>query len=240
MQTNETSKNKPLRPLSLVVFFVLLGIAVGWVVRYNFRDNLIPRNFAVVDEGKLYRSGRLTPAATKSVVEAHAIKTIIDLGAYEGIPADEKLAQQTAEALGVRRITFTLDGDGTGHPMGYVEALRIIRDPANQPVLVHCAAGAQRTSVCVMLYRSLTQGASYEQSLDEAMDHKHDPKKNPKLWPYVQQWGKLIEQAVKDGGTIEAPQFRAYKPAVTATSPATLPATSPEAKPSATPAISTP
>ncbi len=236
MESPQSPANRKQSPLALVVFFVLIGIAVGWVVRYNFRDNLIPRNFAVVDEGKLYRSGRLTPAATKSVVEANGIKTIVDLGAYEGIPTDEKLAQRTAEALGVRRITFTLDGDGTGHPMGYVEALRIIRDPANQPVLVHCAAGAQRTSVCVMLYRSLTQGASYEQSIDEAMDHKHDPKKNPRLWPYVQQWGKAIEQAVKDGGTIEASQFRAYKPPVTAT----LPAASPAPTPASTPATSTP
>jgi hypothetical protein len=203
------------RKLAIVVLIATLLGAGGWVLRFGVRDNVLPRNYGVVDEGHVYRTGRLTPAATETVVKRHGIKTIIDLGAYEGIPDDERLAQRTAESLGVKRHVFTLDGDGTGHPMGYVEALRLITDPANQPVLIHCAAGAQRTTVCVMMYEKLVNNVPLEETLKVSMDHKHDPKDNPKLWPYVQRWAAEIERAYRDGGVIDAPEFRPYRPVVT-------------------------
>ncbi|MBX9737173.1 MAG: tyrosine-protein phosphatase [Phycisphaerales bacterium] len=203
------------RKLAIVVLVATLLGAGGWVLRFGVRDNVLPRNYGVVDEGLVYRTGRLTPAATETVVKRHGIKTIIDLGAYEGIPDDERLAQRTAESLGVKRHVFTLDGDGTGHPMGYVEALRLITDPANQPVLIHCAAGAQRTTVCVMMYEKLVNNVPLEETLKVSMDHKHDPKDNPKLWPYIQRWAAEIERAYRDGGVIDAPEFRPYRPVVT-------------------------
>lgn len=196
----------------MIVLVATLCGAGGWVLRYGVRDNVLPRNYGVVDDGHVYRAGRLTPAATETLVKQHGIKTIVDLGAYEGIPDNERLAQRTADALGVTRHVFTLDGDGTGHPMGYVEALRLITDPKNQPVLIHCAAGAQRTTVCVMLYEKIVNNVPLEETLRVSMDHKHDPKKNPKLWPYVEKWAAKIEQAYRDGTVIDAPEFRKYRP----------------------------
>jgi len=200
------------RQLAVIVLVATLCGAGGWVLRYGVRDNVLPRNYGVVDDGHVYRAGRLTPAATETLVKQHGIKTIVDLGAYEGIPDNERLAQRTADALGVTRHVFTLDGDGTGHPMGYVEALRLITDPKNQPVLIHCAAGAQRTTVCVMLYEKIVNNVPLEETLRVSMDHKHDPKKNPKLWPYVEKWAAKIEQAYRDGTVIDAPEFRKYRP----------------------------
>ncbi|CAN5724523.1 hypothetical protein BH11PLA1_BH11PLA1_21780 [soil metagenome] len=200
------------RTTAVIIFFTALAAAAIYTFRFSLRDNLFPRNFGVVDEHVLYRAGRLTPAATDEIVRRNGIKTIIDLGAYQGIPLDERLAQRTADALGVKRHVFTLEGDGTGHPMGYVEALRIIRDPANQPVLVHCAAGAQRTSVCVMLYEHVEHGVSLDAAYEQALDHKHDPARNPQMLPYVRRWADAIESAVKSGGTIDAPEYRAYRP----------------------------
>jgi len=189
-----------LGPILLVASLVFMG---AWAARFNLRDNAIPRNFGVVEEGKLYRSGRLTPAATSALVKAHGIKTIIDLGAYEPGSVQERLAQQTAEALGVNRFRFQLNGDGTGDPMHYVSALRLIAKPELQPVLIHCAAGAQRTSACVMFYRDIEQGTPIDKTYSEAFDFKHDDTRNPELKPYVQQWSERIKRAVKLGGAIE-------------------------------------
>lgn len=188
-----------LGPVLLVATLIFLG---GWALRYNVRDNVIPRNFAVVSEGVLYRSGRLTPAQTEEVVRAHKIKTIIDLGAYLGQPINERNAQRTAEALGVARFTFDLVGDGTGDPNDYVQALRIIANPEFQPVLVHCAAGAQRTSACVMFYREIVQGQPIESTFNEAIEHKHDPSDNPALKAYVLHWREKVARAFRDGGSI--------------------------------------
>ncbi|MCE2966070.1 MAG: fused DSP-PTPase phosphatase/NAD kinase-like protein [Phycisphaerales bacterium] len=207
-------------------FIVALGLGLtlaGLYARYGVRDNVLPRNFGVVVEGQVYRSGRLTPAATQLVHDRTGFRTVIDLGAYVGKPIDEQVAAKTAQALGVKRINFTdLDGYGVGNPNSYVAALRAMSDPANQPVLVHCAAGAQRTSVCMMLYRKIYQGVPFETSIAEALEHDHDPRDNPHLRVYLQTYAEAIERAVRTGETIPWPD------ATDATeSPATPAATAP-------------
>lgn len=167
------------------------------------RPNLIPKNFGIVDEGKLYRSGELTPAATQQVVQQHHIKTIVDLGAYDIDPAGERIAERTAQALSVERHVFRLNGDGTGNPNAYVEALRILTDPAKQPALVHCSAGSQRTSACVLLYREIVQNKPFLADMNEATEHGHDPAKNTRLRPYLEEWHAKIAAAYKSGGLID-------------------------------------
>lgn len=183
------------RVLLIAGLLVLGGVAYA----YAIHPNLFLKNFGVVDDGKLYRAGELTPAATRTVVEQNKIKTIIDLGAYDKDPAGERAAERTAKALGVERRVFRLEGDGRGNPNAYVETLRIITDPSKQPVLVHCSAGAQRTGACVILYRTIVQGRSRADVMAEAYTHLHDPADNPYLTPYLDEWAQQIERAFRAG-----------------------------------------
>ncbi len=178
------------------------------------RPNIVPKNFGVVEEGLLYRSGELTPSATERVVSERHIRTIVDLGGYSDDAVGERVAQRTAEALGVERRVFRLEGDGTGNPNAYVEALRIITDPARQPVLVHCSAGSQRTSACVLLYREIVQGKPIAGQMNEAYEHGHDPAKNTRMKPYLEQWHAKIGEAFKAGTLIEGqPKAEIVSPA---------------------------
>lgn len=186
------------RVLLIAGTLALCGVAYAYAVH----PNLFPKNFGVVDDGRLYRAGELTPAATRTVVEQNHIKTIIDLGAYDKDPAGERAAERTAKALGVERHVFRLEGDGRGNPNAYVEALRIITDPARQPVLVHCSAGAQRTGACVILYRTIVQGKNRADVMTEAYTHQHDPADNPFLKPYLDEWAEQIERAFKAGPNV--------------------------------------
>ncbi len=184
--------------LSKLLLIPLVIIAGVLFYRAALRDPLFPKRFGVVEEGKVYRSGGLTPAGFERVVREHKIKTIVDLGGFTDDPVGEQAAARTAKVLGVARHTFNLRGDGTGDPRNYIEALSIITNPASHPVLVHCAAGSQRTGACIMLYRKITQGTPFETSLDEARRYDHDPVDNPKLMPYLADHGAAIESAVKD------------------------------------------
>lgn len=170
----------------------------GWV-----RPNTIPRNFGVVEAGKVYRSGALTSAATRRVHDEYAIRTIVDLGGYDKDPIGERIAARTADALGVRRYVFNLEGDGTGNPNAYVAALRVMMDPANQPVLVHCSAGAQRTSGCIMLYMDVAHGQPLEATYPDSQNYGHDPGDNPRLLPFVKAHEQEIVGAVKAETQIE-------------------------------------
>lgn len=194
-----------MHPAGRTILIALTMTVIALVYRYNLRDNINPRNFGTVVEGSIYRSGWLTPAATKAVADAHHIKTIIDLGAYRGLEAEGRAAQQTADALNIKRYTFNLEGDARGDPQDYIDALRIMSDPKNQPVLVHCSAGSERTSACVMLYRRIFEGKYFDETYGEAKAHKHVPRKNPYLMEYLQAWGNTIEEAVKSGKDLASP-----------------------------------
>lgn len=194
---NRAPRTRPIARTVLLIALAIAGLAVLW--HKEVRDHLIPRNFGVVEAGTLYRSGRLTPRATRLVVERHDIKTIVDLGAYDKHPDREEQARRTAEALGVTRYVFPLRGDGTGNPNAYVAALRVITDPANQPVLVHCSAGAERTSGCVMLYEKAVHGRAFADTYPLMTRHKHDPSENPLLMSYLADHAEAILGALRAG-----------------------------------------
>ncbi len=187
------------RLLRLVVIVVIVvGVIYGIKkTRYQF----IARNFGVVEAGEIYRSGRLTPRMFRKVVGENNIKTVLDLGAYvPGSPEDLR-EQQLAEELGAERYRFYLDGDGTGNPNYYVQALRLMSDPDAQPILIHCAAGAQRTGVLVLLYRHVIQGQDLARAYPESFQYKHKPDEW-QLLAYVAQWNDEIAAALRTGEPI--------------------------------------
>ena len=75
----------------------------------------------------------------------------------------------------VDRVEFSLRGDGSGDRQQYVTALSIMADPVRQPVLVHCAAGAQRTGVIVMLYRHIVEGVPMHEANRESLQYGREP-----------------------------------------------------------------
>jgi len=189
----------------LITWVILLAIGIGLgalVWRKGFRDHYVPRNFGVVEEGQIYRAGRLTPSALSDVHKRHNFNTVVDLGAYEpGSPADAAM-QRTADALGVTRYRFSLEGDGTGNPNYYVAALRLIADESNRPILVHCAAGSERTSACVIFYKTIFRGEHMLDIIDEPRSFRHDFNDNPRMIATVAQYRGAIEHALRTGGWV--------------------------------------
>ncbi|MEM9166714.1 MAG: tyrosine-protein phosphatase [Planctomycetota bacterium] len=187
-----------------IALIVLALAAVAWYARYHVRDHVWARNFAVVEAGEVYRSGRLTPAATRRVVENRGIRTIIDLGAYNPGTDEERRAQRTAEALGVTRYRLDLAGDATGNPNEYAHALRLVNNPTNRPVLIHCAAGSERTGCMVALYRAQESGERVDQSLDGLMNEaqRYRDSDQPLLRETLDVWGDRILEAVRTGADV--------------------------------------
>lgn len=186
-----------------ILLIAAVALVVGWFVWDNsIKPNLFPKNFGVVVAGQIYRSGELTPAAFRKVVQENAIKTVVDLGTWpEGSDGDRR-EQRSAEALGVTRYRFSLSGDGTGNPNYYVQTLRLMNDPARRPILVHCGAGSERTGCAVILYRHLVEGKPIAEAFPEATEHRHNPGRNPKMLIMLAEWGDAIARAFRDGGQI--------------------------------------
>jgi hypothetical protein len=156
--------------LALLVGLIVVGAAARkWMAREYF-----PRNLGVVKEHAIYRSGQHSPRVLRDLCQDLGLKTILDLGG--AVNHDEKTQAQrdVASDLGVDRFEFHLPSDGTGDPDKYVAALLLMSDPARQPVLVHCGAGAQRTSTATMLYRMIVEGQTAAQAYPEAFRYGHE------------------------------------------------------------------
>ncbi len=185
---------------------VLAAIGLlGWT--QWIAPNLEPKRFGVVVPGEIYRSGEPTPGGLKSVVERYGIKTVIDLGAHEPGTPEELLAQRTAEALGVTRIRLDLEGDATGNPEDYATTLRMLQDPATHPVLVHCAAGSQRTGCAIAMYRQIEQGWTFDEAYTESFRFDHDPSDpNTYVRQMLEDWTWPVEVAVRTGDEVRSGQ----------------------------------
>lgn len=185
-----------------LIAVVATVVGVGMGVDKLVLPNLFPKRFGVVAAGKIYRSGELTPAALAQVAQRYGLRTIIDLGADPAGSPDDIRAQRTAQALGLTRFRFQLEGDARGNPNNYVQALRVATDPAHQPVLIHCSAGTQRTGCAIALYREIYEHQSREAALAEARQYDHDPRDNPHLRGMLDQFGGAIAEALVNGGQI--------------------------------------
>jgi len=108
-------------------------------------------------EPDLYRSARPESAGFREL-EKLGVKAVLDVES----PADEAAAKGTKLKLyHVPMTAFGLRDDRV------LEAMRILSDPANRPIVIHCRLGADRTGAMMALYRIVVEGWSKEDAIRE-------------------------------------------------------------------------
>lgn len=135
------------------------------------------RNFRVVREGALYRSGQMALPGLKRTLAQYGIRTVVNL--RDGADEADRAEEAYCRANGVRfvRIAPLSWGGVRGQApidRGLETFLAAVRDPANRPVLVHCQAGVHRTGLYVAFYRMEVEGWSKERALREMVAAGYD------------------------------------------------------------------
>jgi uncharacterized protein (TIGR01244 family) len=114
-----------------------------------------------------YFRGAQPEKADYAALASFGIKTVIDL--QRDGEANEK---QLVESAGMQfhRIPMTTRVVPTEAQIA--SFLKIVNDPANQPVYVHCAGGRHRTGVMTALYRMAQDGWTSDQAFKEMKSYK--------------------------------------------------------------------
>ena len=124
------------------------------------------RNVSEVHAGVLYRSGQPQGAALKDLRDRYHIRTVISLVAPDSTPA-AKAEAEFCQANGIRFVSLPLENAEFTEAQA-AQFLATVRDPACQPVLVHCEYGRNRTGYAVAYYRIAVDHWTYEAAVDEA------------------------------------------------------------------------
>lgn len=143
--------------LVLAVVFVLVG-------KYVYDMN-INHNFETITEGKVYKSGVIPPNEIEEYVKKYHIKSIVDLrfpGTGDDVNNPEIPSELTAEKDAVAKIkgvTYFNNGSDQVPAQKNLEVFfKIMDNPANYPVLIHCYHGVGRAELYSALYRIEYEG----------------------------------------------------------------------------------
>lgn len=196
----EKRPNHALRAV-IVVAVIALGI---WIWDAN-KYRIFPKRFGVVEQGSIYRSGQIHPDLVEKTLRKHGIQVVVSLMGVDPNDINQKAEQAAVEKLGLEFKRFPLLGDGTGDLENYVKAIEamVAAKKANEPVLVHCAAGAQRTGGIVAFYRLLVEGREPDAVYRELRRYDWRDKPGHPLLPYLNENMQAMAERLLELGIIE-------------------------------------
>jgi protein tyrosine/serine phosphatase len=115
----------------------------------------------------LFRGARPTEAGIQALGALH-FKTVLNIDNKQDAIATE---QAWVRAQGMNSISIPLSGFFAPSEESMDQIFKVIRDPSNYPIFVHCEHGEDRTGLVVGLYRYYDQhwsaDAAYREMLDQ-------------------------------------------------------------------------
>ena len=194
---NRTSLRRWLR-IVIVIAVAVAGVVVWDAVKYRF----IAKRWGVVEPGRIYRSGQISKWMIEKTLTRHRIAAIVDLTNPDPNDEHQQAELAAAEKLAIEHVRLPLRGDGTGDIRNYAKAIKHLVDckQAGTPVLVHCAAGADRTGGVIFAYRTLVEKQPPEAACTEMRRYGWRPGEENILPDYLNShMAELAELLVENG-----------------------------------------
>lgn len=145
--------------IALALSLVMLGLA--WA---TFWQGHLKR-FQVVRPGVFYRSAQPSELGMRVLVQGFGVKTVVSLQLFDvrlhrGLidlgDADGEHESRYVAALGARPVQWPMGEEACWPwvtPWQFEQFFRLMDEPANWPVAVHCQGGRHRTGTLAALYR---------------------------------------------------------------------------------------
>ena len=153
-----------------IIILSILAVVMFFVGKYVYDMN-INHNFETITEGKVYKSGVIPPDEIAKYVEKYHIKSIVDLrypGTQDLVNNPEVPVELTAEKNAVAKIPgvnyFNNGSDQVPKQQNLDSFYKIMDNPANYPVLIHCYHGVGRAEMYSALYRIEYENFTNEQA----------------------------------------------------------------------------
>lgn len=199
-EPSEVSRRRRRRLLPALIVLTACG-GGGWIALG--RGNL-PKRFAAVEEGVLYRSAQPTTSQLKRVVEQHGVKTLLIVREGGG----ERMKDETeyARTHGIDVVHIPIQSQTRISDEEIARFWKCMDDPAARPILIHCSAGRHRTGFLCALYRIERMGWSVERATEEMLSFGFDTADHAMILDQLRSWQPRTRTA--GGATATAPAAR--------------------------------
>jgi protein tyrosine/serine phosphatase len=172
------------RFVSIALAVLVTALVIGLPVMHYRAGYDQSKRLRVVTDGRFYRSGQLTAEGFRDAHAKYGFKTVINLQEEARDPliplrafGKPKVRQsEVLAALDVKAITIDggeLEIEGKQNlpddyrPPVVDEFLKILDDPENYPILIHCKAGLHRTGLMTAIYRMEYEHRSVAEVMEE-------------------------------------------------------------------------
>ncbi|MGV8993756.1 MAG: dual specificity protein phosphatase family protein [Flavobacterium sp.] len=178
--------------IAIFVFALIIAGREIYVVNIN-------HNFGAITEGKVYKSGVIPPDELEDYIKKNNIKSVVDLrfpGTGDDVNNPEVPEELTAEREAIAKIKgvnyFNNGSDQVPTQANVDSFLKIMDNPDNYPVLIHCYHGIGRAELYSALYKIEYEGM--------------DPDKARTSTRLLTKWSSF------DDGTPKGEYLKAYQP----------------------------
>ncbi len=202
--TRSRIPNRNLR-IALVIVGVVLGLGIWWWLE-DGRHLFFPKNWGVVEEGRIYRSGRIHRRIIEDVLREHGIEVVVDLAGTDGWDPNFQPERDAAKKLGIELHTFSgLDGYGLGSFDDYTESFAKLLEARRdgRPILVHCGGGSERTGATFAWYRMLLHGWDGARAWEEYLSYRASVPRSDDLRRFVNEKFPEIIKRMQARGLID-------------------------------------
>ena len=155
----------------MIISLVILAALVLALVWYQKK---VRYNLVTISENKVYNSGAVPPEKLADFVSDHKIRTIVDLrdGLVQTALNPETKKQVNAEEFAADNISglhyYNLPTDQIPQDSTVQKFLKIMDDPENYPVLIHCHHGVGRSRLFSSIYRIEYENFTNEKARENA------------------------------------------------------------------------
>ncbi len=130
------------------------------------------RNWGVIAPGRLYRSNHPLPWQLRAATRRLGLRTVINLRGERAGCGSDRLGRIAAREAGLVQLDAPFESRGAPHKDRILRLVHLL-EAAEEPILIHCKSGADRTGLVAGIWL-LLQGAPVAAAMAQlSLRHGH-------------------------------------------------------------------
>ena len=177
--------------VALVTLLVIAGACYGYIWA-----EVQTYHFSLVDPHILYRCGNRGMREFNHAVKQSGARTIVSFVSDQELndPAKPQFKQEAeyCRTHGIAQVRLPVPLGGWPTSDQILKFLNIVAEPANRPVLMHCAQGVRRTGLFMAAYQLSVMDRTPALAKERIMSFGHPPRDTDDIRTFIDRYDPIM------------------------------------------------